>query len=60
MIDEGVRVAQVALRRMPPTEEITDEFWMPEVSDAMRRRWAATGAAGRDHYIQSTQPRLAR
>lgn len=58
--EEGVLLAELTLARTPPTEEITDDFWMQEVSDSMRRRWATTGAVGRDHYIKSTRTRLAR
>lgn len=58
--EEGILLAELALGRAPPTERITDEFWMQQVSDSMRRRWATTGAAGRDHYIKATRTRLAR
>ena len=58
--EQGVLVADVAIGRKPATEKISEEFWLSEVSDSMRRRWATTGAAGRDFYLKETRTRLAR
>ncbi len=58
--EPGVLIAEVAFGRQAPSEAAPDDFWFPEVSDAMRRRWATSGALGRDHYLKETRPLLAR
>ncbi len=55
--EQGVLVAEVHIGRKQAAEPISDAFWLPEVSDPMRRRWAATGAAGRDYYATETRAR---
>jgi predicted amidohydrolase len=53
--EQGVLLAEVTLGRATPTEAIPEDFWLPEVSESMRRRWSASGAMGRDHYLKETR-----
>lgn len=54
--EQGVLLGEVTLGRVAPSEEIPQDFWMPEVSDSMRKRWVVTGATGRDFYLKSRKP----
>jgi len=58
--EQGVLIADVSVQHHQPSEKISEDFWFPEVSDGMRRRWAVTGAEGRDYYLKETRARLAR
>lgn len=58
--EQGVLVADVTVGRKPGTETIPEDFWLPEVSEGMRRRWVAGGATGRDYYLNETRAKLAR
>jgi|JI10StandDraft_1071094.scaffolds.fasta_scaffold59192_6 predicted amidohydrolase len=58
--EQGVLMADVAIGRKQATDKVSEEFWLPEVSEAMLLRWATTGAAGRDFYLKETRARLAR
>jgi predicted amidohydrolase len=58
--EQGVLIAEVAIGRQPSTEKIPEDFWLPEVAESMRRRWATTGAAGRDYYLKETRAKRVR
>ena len=58
--EQGVLIAEVAIGRQPVTEKISDDFWLPEVAEGMRRRWTTTGATGRDYYLKETRAKLVR
>jgi predicted amidohydrolase len=58
--EQGVLVAEVTVGRQPGSETITEDFWLPEVAESMRRRWAVGGATGRDYYLNETRAKLAR
>lgn len=58
--EQGVLVADVTVGRQPGTETISEDFWLPEVTEGMRRRWSSGGATGRDHYLSETRAKLAR
>ena len=55
--EQGVLLADVVVGRVAPREPIPQEFWLPEVSESMRRRWVTSGAAGRDHYFREVRSR---
>lgn len=59
-MEQGVLLADVAIGRRPGTEVISEDFWLPEVTEGMRRRWTFGGATGRDHYLTETRAKLAR
>ena len=59
-MEQGVLVADVTVGRKSGTETISEDFWLPEVADGMRRRWTSGGAIGRDHYLSETRAKLAR
>ncbi len=56
--EQGTLHATLKLGRIKPTEPVTDDFWHSDVSATMRRRWANSGAQGRDYYIKETRKRL--
>lgn len=58
-MEQGVLVADVIVARRDVTETISDEFWLPEVTEGMRRRWTTGGATGRDYYLRETRAKLA-
>lgn len=58
--EPGVLIAEVGVGRQPGTEKIPEDFWIPEVAEGMRRRWATSGAMGRDYYLAETRARIAR
>lgn len=57
--ETGVLVGEVTLGRGVPAEGIPQDFWLPEVGEAMRRRWVSSGTAGRDYYLKTTRLRSA-
>jgi len=59
-MEQGVLVADVTIGRKLGTDTISEDFWLPEVTEGMRRRWTSGGATGRDHYLSETRARLAR
>ena len=59
-MEQGVLVADVTVGRNPGTDMISEDFWLPEVTEGMRRRWTSGGATGRDHYLSETRAKLAR
>jgi predicted amidohydrolase len=58
--EEGVLLAEVSVGRRSGSETIPEDFWLPEVSDGMRRRWVTGGATGRDYYLSETRAKLVR
>jgi predicted amidohydrolase len=58
--EQGVLLSEVTVGRQAVTETISDEFWLPEVTESMRRRWVTTGATGRDYYLKETRARRLR
>jgi predicted amidohydrolase len=53
--EQGVLIAEITVGRQPVTEKISEDFWLPEVAEGMKRRWAVGGATGRDYYLKETR-----
>ncbi len=58
--EQGVLIAEIMIERRPQIEKISEDFWLPEMTESLRRRWAFTGATGRDYYLKETRPKLVR
>lgn len=56
--EQGVLLADINSVRRQASDAISNDFWIPEVSESMRRRWTASGASGRDHYLRHTRTKL--
>ena len=55
---EGLVMAEIEIGRVAPSEPIPDAAsWTPEVSAQSQAGWAASGAAGRAVYVNTTRPR---
>ena len=55
---EGLVMAEIEIGRVAPSESIPDDAsWTPEVTAQSQAAWAATGAAGRAVYVNTTRPR---
>jgi predicted amidohydrolase len=58
--EQGVLLSEVAVGRQAITETISEDFWLPEVTESMRGRWVTSGATGRDYYLKETRARRLR
>ena len=55
---EGLVMADIEIGRVQPAEKIpADASWTPEVAPQAQQGWAASGAAGRAVYVNTTRPR---